>query len=42
MRGINSFELFHDGERWWIVSVYWANETRDQKIPERYQGSAKR
>src|ERR1044072_6637660 len=23
MRGINSFQLFNDGKRWWILSVYW-------------------
>src|SRR5438270_735999 len=23
MRGINSIQLFHDGSRWWIVSIYW-------------------
>src|SRR3954462_4266319 len=22
MRGINSFQLFHDGARWWIVNIY--------------------
>jgi hypothetical protein len=22
-RGTNSVQLFHDGERWWIVSVMW-------------------
>jgi hypothetical protein len=25
-RGTNSIQLFHDGDRWWIVSVLWANE----------------
>lgn len=23
MRGVNSFQLFNDGNRWWILSVYW-------------------
>ena len=32
-RGINSIQLlFHDG-RWWIVSVMWDNETRENPIP---------
>jgi hypothetical protein len=22
-RGTNSFQLFHDGSRWWIVSIMW-------------------
>lgn len=31
-RGINSFQLLYDGDRWWIVSVYWAQETADTPI----------
>jgi len=32
-RGINSIQLvFHD-KRWWIVSVMWDNESRDNPIP---------
>ena len=26
-RGINSFQLFFDGTRWWIMTIYWAEET---------------
>src|SRR5436305_7473610 len=22
-RGINSFQFFHDGSRWWVLTVYW-------------------
>lgn len=25
-RGANSLQLFHDGQRWWIVSTIWDNE----------------
>src|SRR5690349_18844030 len=25
-RGINSFQLFNDGSRWWILTVYWESE----------------
>jgi hypothetical protein len=25
-RGANSIQLFHDGERWWVVSTIWDNE----------------
>ena len=25
-RGVNSIQLFNDGERWWIVSLLWDNE----------------
>lgn len=36
MRGINSIQLFHDGSRWWILSVYWLAETPDTPIPAEY------
>ncbi|HEY4271591.1 MAG TPA: hypothetical protein VGM65_06275 [Candidatus Udaeobacter sp.] len=36
MRGINSFQLFNDGQRWWILSVYWQHETTEHPIPEKY------
>ncbi len=36
MRGINSIQLFHDGTRWWILSVYWLAETPDTPIPSPY------
>jgi len=36
VRGINSFQLLFDGERWWVVQVYWQGETPDQPIPDRY------
>ena len=32
-RGINSIQLVFDEERWWIVSVMWDNESRDNPIP---------
>lgn len=25
-RGINSFQLFYDGKRWWIVTIMWQSE----------------
>ncbi len=36
MRGINSFQLFHDGTRWWIVHIMWRHEAPDLRIPEKY------
>ncbi len=36
MRGINSIQLFYDGKRWWIVSIYWQHENPEDPIPERY------
>ncbi|MCG6955553.1 MAG: hypothetical protein LJF04_06130 [Gemmatimonadetes bacterium] len=37
-RGINSFQLMHDGERWWVLTIYWTSERPDLPIPERYLG----
>jgi hypothetical protein len=35
-RGINSIQLFHDGARWWIVTIFWDSERPDQPIPADY------
>jgi len=35
-RGINSIQLFHDGKRWWIVSIYWQQESAQAPIPKEY------
>ena len=37
MCGINSFQLFHDGWRWWIVNIYWQHESAAHPIPEKYE-----
>lgn len=36
LRGINSFQLFHDGRRWWIVNILWRHESPDLPIPAKY------
>ena len=36
MRGINSFQLFNDGKRWWVVTIYWQAETKEVPIPAQY------
>jgi hypothetical protein len=36
MRGINSIELFNDGKRWWILSIYWQHENAEHPIPKKY------
>jgi hypothetical protein len=36
VRGINSIQLFHDGARWWIVSIYWQQESPEHPVPEKY------
>ena len=32
-RGVNSLQLFHDGERWWIASATWQSERPGAPIP---------
>ena len=36
MRGINSMQLFNDGKRWWIVSIYWQHESAQHSLAEKY------
>ncbi len=35
-RGINSIQLFHDGARYWLVTIFWDFERPDNSIPEEY------
>jgi hypothetical protein len=35
-RGINSIQLFNDGTRWWVVTVFWDSERAGNPIPQRY------
>jgi hypothetical protein len=35
-RGINSFQLFFDGTRWWVVTVFWQAETAENPIPKEF------
>jgi hypothetical protein len=35
-RGINSIQLMHDGERWWVMSIMWDSESEGQPLPEKY------
>ena len=35
-RGINSIQLLHDGDRWYVVQIYWLGETKDNPIPAKY------
>lgn len=36
MRGINSIQLYYDGNRWWILNVFWQGETQEHPIPKKY------
>ncbi|QYF96038.1 hypothetical protein KY495_12125 [Massilia sp. PAMC28688] len=37
MRGINSIQLYHDGQRWYVVSLLWRAEDDKLSLPERYR-----
>ena len=36
MRGMNSIQLYHDGRRWWILTVFWQHEEFGGPIPYKY------
>ena len=35
-RGINSFQLYNDGKRWWVLTIFWQGETPENPIPKQY------
>src|SRR5207248_535793 len=35
-RGINSIQLLKDGNRWWVVTIYWDSERPGNPIPDKY------
>ncbi|HEY3570587.1 MAG TPA: hypothetical protein VGP73_21835 [Thermoanaerobaculia bacterium] len=35
VRGVTSFQLFNNGQRWWIVNVAWQPETSKLKLAEK-------
>jgi hypothetical protein len=35
-RGINSIQLLKDGDRWWVVSIFWDSERPGNPIPSKY------
>ncbi len=38
-RGINSFQLFNDGARWWVINIFWQGATPNAPIPPKYSGN---
>ena len=40
-RGINSFQLFNDGTRWYVITIFWQGETTETPIPKKYLKSKK-
>lgn len=35
-RGINSIQLLRDGDRWWVVGIFWDAERPGNEIPAKY------
>lgn len=35
-RGINSIQLINDGERWWVMNIFWSHETEENPLPDKY------
>lgn len=35
-RGINSIQLFWDGNRWWVTTIYWQPEFPESPLPKVY------
>ena len=35
-RGINSLQLFNDGKRWYVVSIFWDEERAENPLPQKY------
>ena len=36
MRGINSIQLWFDGKRWWVVTIFWEAESPANPLPAEY------
>lgn len=35
-RGINSIQLLNDGNRWWVIHIYWLGETEELPLPKAF------
>jgi hypothetical protein len=40
-RGINSIQLMNDGTRWWVVTIFWQGEDKQNPLPAKYLKSEK-
>ena len=36
MRGINSIQMMYDNERWYIINIFWMQESEKNQIPIKY------
>jgi hypothetical protein len=41
VRGINSFQLMNDGKRWWVICVFWQEESATNPIPAKFLRTSK-
>lgn len=41
-RGINSIQLFHDGTRYYIVTIFWCAENMGFALPDKYLKTGKK
>ena len=39
-RGINSIQLFWDGTRWWVLSIFWDSERPGNPLPAAFEKRA--
>lgn len=35
-RGINSIQLMNDGQRWWVLNIFWQGEAPEHPLPQKY------
>jgi hypothetical protein len=35
-RGVNSIQLFFDGKRWWVVTIFWQEESPSMPLPKKF------
>lgn len=38
---LDSFQLMSDGRRWWLVTIFWQDETLENPIPANYLAGKK-
>lgn len=31
-----SIQLMNDGEHWWVINIYWMQESQENPIPDEY------
>jgi hypothetical protein len=39
-QGVNFIQMLSDGNRWWLTSMMWRDESKDNSIPEKYRRPA--